>query len=87
MLQFRYFQLRNCGLIAYVVLCYGGEADQYRIGNCVLQHGGSGKTEQHRTGDHPFRPKAGPANLPASESRAKQPSTVQVPRKSGSANV
>ena len=43
MLQFRYFQLRNCGLIAYVVLCYGGEADQYRIGNCVLQHGGSGK--------------------------------------------
>ena len=44
-------------------------------------------TEQHRTGDRSFRPEAGPANLPASESREKQPSTVQVPRKPRSKNV
>ena len=43
-------------------------------------------SEQHRPRDRPFRPEAGPAYLRQCISTM-QPSTVQFPRTSGSANV
>ena len=59
---------------AYYNMVAAVKREHHLLGQCSLS-----ASEQHRPRDHSFRPEAGPAaNLPASESGAKQPATVWV---------